>query len=164
MPVLESKDQSAIRRNLLASSSGAIIGLFFGIPPAWGAHTMGLPWVPYGVAVITIGIVVGLLIAFTVESLFPRALTSTDHQDHHPVVSEKPSTAQPADVPRHRLAQEKARLDELDAERERRGDSVFGKAAEERIVWAELLDLELQDIDDQFTHLDKGDTHERNDS
>lgn len=174
MPVLQSKkDQSAIRRNLLASSSGAVIGLFFGVPPAWGAHTMGLPWAPYGVSVMVIGLIVGLLIAFTVESLIPRTRTSTDQQEHRPLVAEKTAPIKPVNssvasstssARRARLAQEMARLDRLAAERELRNDSRFGKADEERIVWTELLDLELQDIDEQFTHLDKGGLHERNDS
>lgn len=171
MPLLDSRDQSAIRRNLLASGSGTVIGLFFGVPPAWGAHTMGLPWAPYGMAVITMGLIVGLLIAFTVESLFPRTPAPDDHHAAapEPVVLEKSATAHRVesrrDLRRRRLAEEKARLDRLTAERERRRDSTFGKSAEERIVWAELLELEMQDIDEQFAaHLDKGGNHERHDS
>jgi hypothetical protein len=138
MPVLESK-QFAMQRNLLAGTSGAVIGLFFGVPPAWGAHTMGLPWIPYGIGVITVCLVVGLLIAYTIESLFPRTRTTT----------EQPS---PEGSPiRRRLAEQKARLDSLAAQRERRGDSGFGMSTEERIVWAELLELELQDIDEQVS-------------
>ena len=52
-----------------------------------------------------------------------------------------------------RLAEEKACLEHLDAERAYRGDSGFGKATEDRIVWRELLDLELQDIDEQVTRI-----------
>ena len=54
---------------------------------------------------------------------------------------------------RQRLAAEKAGLEQLDAERERRGDSRFGRAAEDRIVWNELLDLELQDIDEHVSRI-----------
>ncbi len=52
-----------------------------------------------------------------------------------------------------RLAEEKARLEHLDAERASRSDSGFGKATEDRIVWRELLDLELQDIDEQVRRI-----------
>ena len=38
-------------------------------------------------------------------------------------------------------------MEYLEAERVRRGDSLFGQSTEDRIVWSELLELELQDID-----------------
>jgi hypothetical protein len=144
------KDQSAKQRNLLAGSSGAIVGLFFGVPPAWGAHDMGLPWMPYGVGVITIGLVVGMLIAFTVESLFPR--TGTRHQPFR--APARPSAA--ASTIRQRLAEGKARLDRLDAQRGRQARSDFGMTAGQRIIWGELLELELQDIDEQVSHICSG--------
>jgi hypothetical protein len=50
---------------------------------------------------------------------------------------------------RHRLAEAVARLERLDAERERRGDSRFGQTTENRIIWGELIELELQEIDEQ---------------
>lgn len=174
MPVLDlRRDQSAIRRNLLASTSGAVIGLFFGVPPAWGAHTIGLPWAPYGFAVIVIGLIAGLLIAFTLESILPRNRKTPEPEEHAPPQEKSPEIAAPAtergkvdmEVRRHRLAEEKARLDNLEEERQRRRNSAYGKVTEERIVWAELLDLELQDVDEQFTtDLDKGGIHERNNS
>jgi len=52
-----------------------------------------------------------------------------------------------------RLAEEEADLERLDAERKRRGDLGFGRAAEDRIVWGELLELELQDIDEQVNRI-----------
>jgi hypothetical protein len=51
---------------------------------------------------------------------------------------------------RQRLVEAKTELDRLDRERESRGDMGFGKYTENRIVWAELLDLELQDVDERF--------------
>ena len=54
---------------------------------------------------------------------------------------------------KQRLAQEKSLLDQLDSEREYRGDSSFQKTAEDRIVWGELLDLELQDFDEQLNRI-----------
>jgi hypothetical protein len=54
---------------------------------------------------------------------------------------------------RHRLADAVARLERLEAERERRGDSRFGKITENRIVWGELIQLELQEIDEQVSRI-----------
>jgi len=81
---------------------------------------------------------------------------------------------------RRRLCEEVDELERLDAEREERGDSGFGKAAEDRIVWGELIELELQEIDAQVDRIrgaagrepsatarsnpHKGDSHERNHS
>ena len=125
------KDPFEIQRNLLAIGSGILVGLFFGVPPAWGAHTMGLPWMPYGIAVITIGLVVGMLMAFTVESLFPRTRTP---------IELPPAPELASDRIRRRLVEGKAALDRLDAQ-------------SERIVWGELLDLELQDIDEHVSRI-----------
>jgi len=52
-----------------------------------------------------------------------------------------------------RLEKARACLALLDGERSLRGDPVFGKADEQRIVWRELLDLELQDFDEQIERI-----------
>jgi len=49
-----------------------------------------------------------------------------------------------------RLAESRDRLERLDRERSRTGNRLLGKAVEQRIIWLELLDLELQDIDEQI--------------
>jgi hypothetical protein len=54
---------------------------------------------------------------------------------------------------RRRLAEAVARLERLDVERERRSDSRFGKTAENRIIWGELIELELQEIDEQVSRI-----------
>lgn len=54
---------------------------------------------------------------------------------------------------RQRLAEAVARLERLDAKRERRGDSRFGRTAENRIIWGELIELELQEIDEQVSRI-----------
>jgi hypothetical protein len=148
MPTLELKLDHSPIRTVLLNCVGVIIGVFFGIPPALGAHAMGLDWMPYGIAVITIGLVVGLLMASLVDALLPRK---------HPFVgrtSPAPETNNRAESgSSKRLSEQKARLDRLAAERRQRGDSVFGKTTEDRIVWGELLDLELQDIDEQLTRI-----------
>jgi len=77
------------------------------------------------------------------------------------------ATSNPVDgmeLIRRRLADEKSRLDSLDAERESCGESGLAKVREDRIVWHELIELELQDIDEQVTRIrllsgGKGDGH-----
>lgn len=49
-----------------------------------------------------------------------------------------------------RLAQGFSCLMNLQLVRNHRQDPNFGKAVEERIVWRELLDLELQNVDEQI--------------
>ena len=46
-----------------------------------------------------------------------------------------------------RLAEAKACLDYLDTERTRRGDPDFGRLLEDKTVWRELLELELEDAE-----------------
>jgi hypothetical protein len=136
---------------------GLLLGLVFSIPSAFGALALGLKWVPYGVAAITGGLVVGLLIALIADALFPRTRISTDQPS--PVWGRLLGTANAksekcsASATRQRLAEEKTCLEHLDAERAYRGDSGFGKTTEDRIVWSELLDLELQDIDEQVSRI-----------
>ena len=81
---------------------------------------------------------------------------------------------------RDRLVDEMAVLQRLDAERESRRDSRIGKNTEDRIVWGELIELELQELDEQVgrrilgaaglsnptaaSNLSAGGSHERNDS
>lgn len=166
---------------------GPLIGSVFGILSAFGAHALGLRWVPYGVASITEGLAAGLLIALLLDAVLPRTPAPADPL---PLPSEPPAAAVqaksnpcPGRTIRLRLAEETACLEDLDAQRNRRGDSGFGKTIEDRIVWGELLELELQEIDERVshiggpagrrprtsaesnTHLRKGDgPHERNDS
>lgn len=52
-----------------------------------------------------------------------------------------------------RLAEAKESLEYLDAERERRVDPNFGRLTEDKIVWRELLELELQDAEERITRM-----------
>ena len=52
-----------------------------------------------------------------------------------------------------RLAKAAACLERLDAERACCRDPNLGKGMEERIIWRELLDLELQEFDEQIERL-----------
>ena len=54
-----------------------------------------------------------------------------------------------------RLAEAVTYLERLDLERIFHGDPNLGKPIEERIIWRELLDLELQDFDEQIERLSK---------
>lgn len=56
-------------------------------------------------------------------------------------------------APRRRLAEGVAALERLEAEREDRNDPGFGRAIEDRIVWRQLIELELQDIDEQLDRI-----------
>ena len=48
-----------------------------------------------------------------------------------------------------RLNRAFSRLQDIQLVRNHRQDPFFGKSAEERFIWRELLDLELQDVDEQ---------------
>ena len=52
-----------------------------------------------------------------------------------------------------RLAKAVAYLERLDVERFSHGNPNLGKSVEERIIWRELLDLELQEFDEQIERL-----------
>jgi len=52
-----------------------------------------------------------------------------------------------------RLAEAVACLERLHQERASAGDPILGMATEKRIIWRELLDLELQDFDEQNERL-----------
>ena len=52
-----------------------------------------------------------------------------------------------------RLARAFSRLQGIQLVRNHRQDRFFGKSAEERIIWRELLDLELQDVDEHIERI-----------
>jgi hypothetical protein len=122
---------------------------------------MGVTWVPYGLVVIFSGLVVGLSLAYlAVAYLFdmPYLRIPVPVSPRAPVLkplrTESRSSANLVfSAIRRRLAEENVVLAKLDAERERLQDSHFGTTAEQRIVWGELLELELQDIDEQVSRI-----------
>jgi hypothetical protein len=132
---------------------GWVLGLIFSVPTALGMHALGLRWVPYSLAVIASGLVTGLLVAFLTDTLAPYKKTSTSQrslQPHRSNEVQRPNSRESQmDAIRQRLAEEKVCLDSLDSERKRRGDSSFGRATEDRVIWRELLELELQAIDEK---------------
>jgi len=54
---------------------------------------------------------------------------------------------------RQRIARAFSRLQDIQLVRNQRQDLYFEKPVEERIIWRELLDLELQDVDEQIERI-----------
>ena len=54
---------------------------------------------------------------------------------------------------KERLAKGVASLERLDVDRISHGDPNLGRPIEKRIIWRELLDLELQEFDEQIERL-----------
>jgi hypothetical protein len=54
---------------------------------------------------------------------------------------------------RQRLVRAFSRLQDIQLVRDHRQDPLFGKVAEARIIWLELLELELQEVDEQIERL-----------
>jgi len=69
------------------------------------------------------------------------------------VVNRQTHKSQPESDTHRRLAAEKAQLEMLEAERVRLGDPAYDKETEEQIIWNELVELELQDIDEQVARI-----------
>jgi hypothetical protein len=105
---------------------------------------------------MTEGLVVALLISFLADAVFPRRLESSNQHSlgmaRLPEIGNTTAEERRA-VARQRLTEGKAVLDQLDRERESQGDSDFRKTTEDRIIWGELLDLELQDFDEQLNRI-----------
>ena len=136
---------------------GTAFGLLFSLPAALCGLIIGGRPAAYGVAALTAGVVVGLLIACISDAIFPLGRASIEHRSPSRESAGRPPIARSdksrASAIRVRLAEEKACLERLDSERRRLGNTRVGKAAEDRIVWGELLELELQDIDEQVNRL-----------
>ena len=155
MPILQSeRGQSAIRKILLTTGLGIVFGLLFGIPPALGLHALGVTWLP--ATVITVALVVGFFLAYLIIDLVVTA--TVDGPPEPPPVYAPPALPALPSRPAvtavgKRLADAKACLDEIDEERKHSGRTGLARMAEQRIVWNELLDLELQDIDEQLEQI-----------
>jgi hypothetical protein len=134
----------------------AVFGVAFSLPSAYGALALGLRWEVFRIAAVTEDMVVALLIAFLADAIFPRKLEPSDQPcPELACMPGAPPTGldERSRMIQQRLAEEKLLLDQLDSEREYRGDSNFRKATEDRIIWGELLDLELQDFDEQLNRI-----------
>jgi hypothetical protein len=139
---------------------GAACGLGFSIPSVFGAHALGLAWAPSIAIPVTFSLCTGVLTALIADSVFPRPAVSTDpaspvrEELRGGALSAKAELCPPKPV-RKRLAKGKAALEHLEAERDRRGDPRFGQTTEDRIVWNELIELELQEIDEQVSRISR---------
>jgi hypothetical protein len=77
----------------------------------------------------------------------PPALEPTDNR------GDAKSEPARAIATRQRLTEEVACLERLEVERESRRNVQFGRATENQIVWSELIELELQEIDEQVSRI-----------
>jgi hypothetical protein len=69
---------------------------------------------------------------------------------------ETPLGAQPAACPtRRRLAEAFSLLEKIQPDRAYRRDSPLCRLVEDRMVWRELLELELQEADEQIKRISK---------
>lgn len=133
------------------------LGLAFGIPTAAGAATLGLALAPFGIAAVTEGLAAGGLMAFLAHLIHGHSEPAPTPRK--PFAVQNWDTREEAfrtDWTYQRLAEEKACLDHLAAEREYRRDAGYGKTTEHRVIWTELLELELQMIDEQVNRISAG--------
>jgi len=142
-------------------------------PLTIGALTLGSTQAANGIAALAATVCAGVLIACLSDSIFPvpdsesganpgrsrlsggagrRVWAGAAGQAVSPARrhSAGPSRPAPSRAGRNRLAAGAAYLEYLDAERARADYPAFGRAEEDRIVWAELLELELQRIDEEL--------------
>jgi len=64
-----------------------------------------------------------------------------------------PRVPAPSFPTHERLARAFSRLEDMQLVRIEWEDPLLGKSDEERIIWRELLDLELQDVDEQIERI-----------
>jgi hypothetical protein len=135
---------------------GPVLGTIFSIP------SLAMVWFRfdrpgYAIAVAAAYCSSGFLIAFFIDALFrrPKAVPYLERESPKQLFVElnmKPDPYPPTSVGQ-RLKQANAALERLDAERQRLRDWRIGQAAEQRIVWNELIELELQELDEQVSRI-----------
>ena len=135
---------------------GLVMGLACSLPSAAGALALGLRPMPYLVIPLAGGLSTGVLIAWLSDLMFANRGAAAPQQPVFPDLT-VPVYPRPEFLPQgpvhQRLEDGKQRLEEIEAKRQNRRDSESDRADEERIVWGELLDLELQDIDEQIRRI-----------
>lgn len=148
MPALQSKaHQPATGNILLITGLGFLFGLLFALPPALAVRSAGLHWFPFGIAALLPGMCASTMLAWlVVKFVFDAELPVFGHSP----LRRRLIAASPV---RDRLAEAADRLERLENERIRRRDFRYDKRVEERIIWNELLDLELQDVDEQIKRI-----------
>jgi hypothetical protein len=148
MLALQSKaHQPATGNILLTTGLGFVFGLLFALPPALALRSVGLRWFPFGIAALLPGICASTLLAY----LAVKFVFGAELPDFYPSLIRRRSL--PQSPVRDRLAEAAARIEGLENERIRRRDCRYEKRVEERLIWNELLDLELQDVDEQIKRI-----------
>lgn len=141
MAILESKaSQPAIGNILLTAGFGTVFGLLFGLPPAIAICATGVPWFPWGLAASIPGLIVADVLAYLVARFVFGLRLFRGRR-----VADTAAA--------RRLGDAVEKLERFRSERKRRHDPGYEKRTEDRIIWNELLDLELQDIDQQINRI-----------
>jgi len=149
-----------IRRPKSWWARGLGLGALFSVPSTVALSVKDPLRVPLALAICAGSMAAGVLIALLTDCICPRTPAPSVDLDS---AAEPPRAFEdsgvrprPANANARRLADAKNRLERLDAERELRHNPAYCQTAEDRIVWRELLELELQDIDDRVGRLRGG--------
>jgi hypothetical protein len=95
-----------------------------------------------------------VLASFAVGTSIAGFHGNMSRKNHICTLNLKVGTTPAPDCPtRQRLSTAFARLQNIQLVRNHRGDPSFGKSAEDRLIWRELLELELHDIDQQIERI-----------
>ncbi len=142
---------------------GIGLGLAFGLASGFGGLALGMKWIPFALAAIVASVVSGFLVALIADAVYPVVCVPGNRKrEERPQPAARwrpvPSTVLESDTSR-RLARKKALLEGLEQERALRHQPSIGKVAEEHVIWGELLELELQDIDEQLEQICDGAKH-----
>jgi len=124
---------------------GLLIGLLLS-PVTVAALTIGGTRLVFGLAAMTATVVCGVIISRITDAIFP--ISTPVQPDQSPALKPVSFSPRPVTSVKDRLADGKACLDYIAGERTHSGDPHFGQETEDRIVWGELLELELQAIDE----------------
>jgi hypothetical protein len=155
MPILQRETgQSATRKILLTTALGILFGLLFGIPPALALQRLGFIRLAY--VAVAMALLVGLSLAYSLVGFViapPVAPPPTEEAPPRNTTAPPPCANRTITAVDKRLADAKACLDAIDDERQHLGRPAFGETTEQRMIWRELLDLELQDIDEQMDRI-----------
>jgi hypothetical protein len=136
---------------------GAGLGALFSLPSVIALGPMNRTGAVLGISLCAGSMAAGVIIAFLTDTICPRRQPAADDSKRPARPSEL--RKKPTDLPRdasstcRRLADGERALEQIESERELRGDAAFGQEAEDRIVWRELIELELQEIDAHLNHL-----------
>ena len=144
-----------MRRLALGGAIGVIFGFQCWRIAMYGfSIPFGLRPAVFGLVAVGAGLIAGLLIALFVN----RPAHETPRLDSPvpvPVLHVRTPESSALGMIRRRLATRKARLDRLDAERKSRAGNGAACIIGDRIIWGELLELELQDLDEQVSRLSR---------